>query len=179
MATETGVLQALWAEVRPAVEARDPALCRPISRLVNRGKSAEALRRFEEVLDLPPTREGEALSRVAALLGAEGLISGLSHPSQIKLRLWTEVTGSRRPVLLNCRLFFDEPYSDRIWLQRHGRWILYRWDGARMAGTSLAGIRAKVAADPTSEGELLMVVSVCQQPFQNPKLPSWQGTPSP
>jgi hypothetical protein len=177
MATETGVLQALWAEVRPAIEARDPALCRPLSKLVNRGKSAEALQRFREALDLPPNRELEVLRRIAAMLGSEGLIAHHAQPLEVRSLVWEEVLKKQRPVLMNCRVFFDEPFPDRLWLQRRGRWILYRWDGARMGGTCLEEVRAKVAEDRNFAKALLVEVSVCGKPFVNPKLPPIAARP--
>ena len=95
----------------------------------------------------------------------------IGQPFALRMVLWEESLKSQRPVLMNCRLFFDEPSPDRVWLLRRGRWVLYRWDGKRMAGTSLEQIRAKVAEDRNSARDLLLEVGVCGRAFDNPKLP--------
>ncbi len=170
MATDTGVLQALWSEVRPAVEARDPSLCKPLSRMVNRGKAAEAIARWTEVLEGPPSPTAVVWDRMARDLAL--------HPSdaprgsdELRNLLWREVLLQKPPALLNCRLLLDEAYLDSVWLRRHGSWIFYRWNGLRFLGTPLDPLLHTVDVGAAAATDYMLQLRVCGTDYPNPKLP--------
>jgi hypothetical protein len=171
MATLKGVLQCLWAEVRPAVEARRPDLWRPMARLVNRGKAAEAIAQWTKVLEEPPVLEEEVLRRLARRHAVALPAPGSSTPAAIRRVLWSECLASRVPGLLNCRLLLDDPMPDRVWLHRRGSWVLYRFDGARFPGIPLARAQALVDEGRGGPEELLLVVRADGALLPNPKLP--------
>jgi hypothetical protein len=171
MATQTGILQALWAEVRPAVEARDPAAARSLARLVGRGKCPEAIETWRQILKEPPGQEAQALlwtARRAQLPRDEGTAG---DPASLRQEIWERVVSARLPVLMNCRLLLDDPHPDRVWLHRHGDWILYRWDGHRFLGTPLPRVLREAAGSAERRQEALLDVSVSGRVRLNPKLP--------
>lgn len=170
MATEHGILQALWGEIRPAVEARTGALVKPFVALVNRHKTPEALLKFRDALSAPPAQEEYALSGLIAR-------SGISAPppdlplTDFRLRVWDALVRSDPQRWGNCRLFLDDPLPDRIWLLRKGVWVLYRWAGGRFDGTVLPQVRGQVKAGQLSEGAAMLTISVSGVTLPNPKLP--------
>jgi hypothetical protein len=170
MATEQGILQALWGEIRQAVEARTGALVRPFVALVNRHKTAEALLKLAEALSAPPTREEYALSGLIARSGIPAPSQDLS-PSDLRCRVWEALLRSDPQRWGNCRLFLDDPLPDRIWLLRKGVWVLYRWVGDRFVGTPLSQVRTQVEAGQFSRMETMLTTSVSGVALPNPKLP--------
>ncbi len=177
MATERGVLQALWGEVRAAVEARHGLELRPFVALVNRHKTADALLRFHETLLAPPDLEEQALS---GLLRRAGIASPPPELPESELRgyVWTSLLRANPQRWGNCRLFLDEPSPDRVWLLRKGEWVFYRWRGNRFAGTILSQVRRQVEAGLLTEAEAMLTVSVDRISLPNPKLP-WTESPLP
>lgn len=172
MATLKGILQSLWGEVRPAVEARRPDLCRELARMVNRGKAAEALAQWASVLEGPPHREEEVLRRLARRYGVELPLPGARSLQDLRRQFWAECVQRPVPTLLNCRLLFDDPLPDRIWLHRSGAWILYRFDGARFPGMPLSQARARAEEGCADPAELMLVVPMDGELHPNPKLPN-------
>lgn len=169
MATEQGILQALWGEVRPAVEARSEALVRPCVALINRHKTEAALARIAEVLASPADREREVWQGIARrALGLELPDPGGNAP---RAGLWRDLVAAAPARWANCRLFLDEPLPDRLWLPRRGSWILYRWDGTRFAGASLDQVRERVSAGRLGAVDAMLSVRVCGVELPNPKLP--------
>jgi hypothetical protein len=169
MATEQGILQALWGEVRPAVEARSEDLVRSCVAPVNRHKTDAALARFAEVLAQPATREAEVLAGIArrALDGVSGQPPG---GPQTRSGLWQSLVQRNPERWATCRLFLDDPQPDRIWLFRRGVWVFYRWDGARFAGFSLEQVRDLVAAGHLSAADAMLELRVGGTTFANPKV---------
>lgn len=170
MATEQGILQALWGEVRPAVEARSEDSVRRCVALVNRHKTGEALARFAETLAQPPAREAEVLAGISRRALGECPAPNAEGPGA-RLGLWQELTRSAPDRWATCRLFLDAPLLDRIWLFRRGVWVFYRWDGARFAGFSLPQVREGVAAGRLSAADALLELHVGGTAFANPKIP--------
>lgn len=170
MATEQGILQALWGEVRPAVEARAGAEVKPFVALVNRHKTAEALFKFREALLAPPNQEGYALSGLVARSGVPAPPRDLPV-RELRGQVWEALVRSNPQRWGNCRLFLDEPFPDRIWLLRKGVWVLYRWTGERFAGIPIAQVRGQVEAGNLTAGEAMLTLSVTGVSLPNPKLP--------
>jgi hypothetical protein len=171
MATEQGILQALWGEIRPAVEARTGALVRPFVALVNRHKTAEALLKFRETLSAPPAQEGFALSGLIARSGISAPPPGLAL-CDLRCWVWDALLRSDPQRWGNCRLFLDDPLPDRVWLLRRGEWVFYRWSGERFVGTILAQMRSQVEAGLLSADESMLTISVGGVSLPNPKLTS-------
>ena len=170
MATQHGVLQALWGEVRPAVEARVGTAVRPYITLVNRHKPAEALALFQKTLSSPATSQREALLSLAHRALCGGLDTSDADADTLRAMIWERVIDQGTPQWANCRLLLDEPYVDRVWLLRGGRWVFYRWTGDAFVGTSLADVRTAVEGCRVSEAEAMLTVSVCSRSYINPKL---------
>jgi hypothetical protein len=170
MATEQGILQALWGEIRPAVEARTGALVRPFVALLNRHKTQEALLNFRKALSAPPAQEAYALSGLIARSGISPPPLGLPL-SDCRCQVWDALVRSNPQRWGNCRLFLDDPLPDRIWLVRRGAWVLYRWSGERFVGTPLPQMRGQVEAGQISEGAAMLTISVSGAALPNPKLP--------
>jgi hypothetical protein len=170
MATEQGILQALWGEVRPAVEARSEELLRSCVAPVNRHKTAAALARFAEVLAQPATREAEVLAGIARRALDGDSIQQPGGPETV-VGLWQALVRRAPERWATCRLFLDDPQPDRIWLFRRGGWVFYRWDGARFAGFSLPQVRERVAAGHISAADAMLELPVGGTAFANPKLP--------
>jgi|WetSurMetagenome_2_1015567.scaffolds.fasta_scaffold09633_6 hypothetical protein len=169
MATEQGILQALWGEVRPAVEARSEDFVRRCVALVNRHKTGEALTRFAETLAQPTTREAEVLAGISRrALG--GCLAPDAGSPEARARLWQELTHRAPERWTTCRLFLDDPLPDRVWLFRRGVWVFYRWDGDRFAGFSLPQVREGVAAGRLSAVETMLELRVGGLTFANPKI---------
>ena len=170
MATEQGILQALWGEMRAAMEARNGLELRPFVGLVNRHKTVEALLRFRETLVKPANLEEQAL---AGLLRRAGISPPPRDLPPLGLRgyVWDALLRSSPQRWGNCRLFLDEPLPDRIWLLRRGEWVFYRWSGERFVGTILAQMRSQVESGLLSAGEAMLTVTVGGVPLPNPKLP--------
>lgn len=171
MATQTGILQALWAEVRPAVEARDPSAAGVLARLVNRGKCAEALAAMRAILEMPAGNELQALAWIARRLGLPAEAAGGRAPAELRERIWQRLSSAPLPSLLNCRLLLDEPMPDRVWLHRHGSWIFYAWEGGRFQGRPLDRVRRAAGRDTRLASAFLLQVSVNGRLYLNPKLP--------
>lgn len=170
MATDTGVLQALWSEVKPAVEARDAGLCKGLSRLVNRGKAAEAMGRWSEVLEAPPSPTAEVWQRLARRLSLR--LDEASHDvAELKPLFWGEVLRQMPPSLLNCRLLLDDAMADSVWLHRHGAWVYYRWTGLRFLGTPLDPLLKTVDSGTADPRDFMLRLVVCGVDHPNPKLP--------
>jgi hypothetical protein len=170
MATEQGILQALWGEVRPAVEARSLELVRPCIALINRRKTGAALERFADILAQPPEREAAVLSELSErLLGTTVAIA--SDETARRRKLWAAFVARAPARWATCRLFLDRPLPDRIWLERHGRWILYRWAGTRFLGTPLATILQEASTGAISREDAMLTVSVGGVTQTNPALP--------
>ncbi len=170
MATQHGVLQALWGEVRPAVEARVGETVRPYVALVNRHKATEALALFQKTLSSPATAQREALLSFARRALGGGLEDTDVNADALRTLIWGQLMGHRALQWANCRLLLDEPFVDRVWLLRGGRWVFYRWTGDAFVGTSLADVRTTAAVGRLSEAEAMLTVSVCGQSYPNPKL---------
>jgi hypothetical protein len=170
MATEQGILQALWGEIRPAVEARAGAEVRPFVALVNRHKTAEVLLRFSEALSAPPNQEGYALTGLIARSGIPAPSRDVPEPG-LRAQVWEALVQSDPQRWGNCRLFLDDPLPDRIWLLRKGVWVLYRWAGDRFVGTPLSQVRGQVEAGQFSGMETMLTISVSGVALPNPKLP--------
>jgi hypothetical protein len=175
MATEQGILQALWGEVRPAVEARSEDLVRPCVALVNRRKTPEALARFAEVLAQPAARETEVLSGISRRALGEELVRA-SGSRETRVALWRALVGHAPGRWATCRLFLDDPLPDRIWLLRRGVWVFYRWDGNRFAGFSRPQVRERVASGRLSAADALLDLRVGGAAFTNPEVPGEAGT---
>ncbi len=169
MATEQGILQALWGEVRPAIETRSSDLVRPCVALINRHKTAEALSRFAEVLALPAERELEVLASLSRR--ALGRRAPNPNGNAARAGLWRDLVAAAPERWANCRVFLDEPLPDRVWLLRRGSWILYRWDGTRFAGASLDQVRERVSAGRLGAADAMLSVRVYGVELPNPKLP--------
>ena len=170
MATEQGILQALWGEIRPAIEARAGALVQPYVALVNRHKTPEALLKFREALSAPPAQEAYALTGLIARAGVPAPAPGLAR-RDLRRWVWDALVRSDPQRWGNCRLFLDDPLPDRIWLLRRGEWVFYRWSGERFVGTILAQIRRQVEAGLLSADESMLTISVGGVSLPNPKLP--------
>jgi len=170
MATEQGILQALWGEIRPAVEARAGGLVKPFVALVNRHKTADALLKFREALSAAPAREEYALSGLIARSGIPAPAPNLAL-CDLRCRLWDALLRSDPQRWGNCRLFLDDPLPDRIWLLRKGVWVFYRWVGERFVGTPLSQLRGQVEAGQFSERAAMLTISVSGVALPNPKLP--------
>lgn len=170
VATDTGVLQALWSEVKPAVEARDARLCKGLSRLVNRGKAAEAIGRWSEVLEAPPSPTAEVWQRLARDLSLR-LSEASPDVAVLKPLFWGEVLRQRPPSLLNCRLFLDDGMADSVWLRRHGAWVFYRWTGLRFLGTPLDPLLGAVDSGTADPNDLMLRLRISGVDHPNPKLP--------
>lgn len=170
MATEQGILQALWGEMRAAMEARNGLELRPFVALVNRHKTVEALLRFRETLLKTPNLEEQALF---GLLRRAGIPLPPRDLPALGLRgyVWDSLIQSSPQRWGNCRLFLDEPLPDRIWLLRRGERVFYRWNGERFVGTILAQMRSQVEAGLLSSGEAMLTISMNGVPLPNPKLP--------
>lgn len=170
MATQHGVLQALWGEVRPAVEARVGAAVRPYVALVNRHKPGEALALFQRTISSPATDQREALLSVARRISGSGLDTTGADADALQAFIWGKVMDHTALRWANCRLLLDEPFVDRLWLLRRGRWVFFRWTGEAFVGTSLTDVQAAVSAGRLSEAEAMLTVSVCGRSHPNPKL---------
>jgi len=170
MATEQGILQALWGEMRAAVEARHGLELRPFVSLVNRHRTAEALLRFGETLLAPPKLEEQALSGLIRRAGIPPPPRGLPE-NGLRGFVWDSLLESNPQRWGNCRLFLDEPLHDRVWLLRKREWVFYRWRGDRFVGTILAQVRSQVDAGLLTAGEAMLTISVSGASLPNPKLP--------
>ncbi len=173
MATQKGVLQALWGEVRPAVEARRPDECRHLVRLVNRGKAGEAIARWTAALLDPCTREGAVLERLARRYGLDPGGSPDGGSDAARARLLEAARRKPAPALLNSRLLLDDPLPDRVWLLRGGGWKLYVFDGTRFAGVPLEAALESVRTRKAEPGALLLELRVSGRTLPNPKLPAF------
>ncbi len=171
MATQTGILQALWAEVRPAVEARDPSAAQALARLVNRGKCGEALSEWRRVLDSPAVREAEALHWIARRASLSVTVGTPEDRAGLREAILERAISAQAHSLMNCRLLLDDPLPDRVWLRRHGAWILYLWKGERFEGLRLEHARRLADADAARQVDLLLLLSVNGRLLANPKLP--------
>jgi len=172
MATQKGILQALWGEVRPAVEARRPDLCRSLVRLVNRGRAIEAIALWTSALAERPEFETQALGRLARRHGVDLPEDAAADTRRARTALRTEAFDRPIPALQNCRLLMDGPHADRIWLHRGGSWKLYRFDGARFLGTPLSRVEAEVEAGGFDPADCLMELRLEGRACPNPKLAS-------
>lgn len=169
MATEQGILQALWGEVRPAVEARSEDLVRPCVALVNRHKTEAALARFAEVLAKPTAREDEVLSGIARRILGEDPVPSKGGP-EARTTLWQALVRLDPGRWATCRLFLDDPMPDRIWLFRRGVWVFYRWDGTRFAGFSLDQVQERISAGHLSSADAMLDLRVGGATFAHPKV---------
>jgi hypothetical protein len=170
MATDAGILQALWHELKPAIEARAQTLDKRLIRMVSKGKAAEAIPAFADLLQAPVTNAAAAIRWVETSAGIRTDIAEVSDFHAVRQMVWQEIIESRCEPLYNCRLFFDEPYPERIWLFRHGSWILYRWSGERFTGARLREVLEKVEKDAGCRLQSLLDVKVCGKVYPNPKL---------
>lgn len=170
MATEHGILQALWGEVRPAVEARIGTDVRRFVAVLKRRKTVELLALMAETLAGPAGQETEALQSLAKRAlgpGAKGLPA--DAPSLRRI-IWSELRERSDPRWANCRLLLDDPLPDRIWLFRHGRWIFYRWLAGRFIGATVAQVEEEVNAGKLSAAEAMLILGVGGAACPNPKL---------
>lgn len=167
MATEQGVLQALWGEVKPAVEARGEEAVRGCVALVRRHKTAEALAQFAEALSLPPADERAAMAALARRTVGASPQEPLSPPA-LRRWLWKAAVTADARRWATCRLLLDDPLPDRIWLFRERGWKFYRWTGTRFLGTPLAAVLEEVAAGRHTAAETLLSLSVGGETLANP-----------
>ncbi len=179
MATEHGILQALWGEVRPAVEARAGTDVRRFVAVLKRRKTADLLALMAETLAGPSVQEAEVLRSLAKRAlgpGAKGLPT--DAPS-LRRTIWSELRERSDPRWANCRLLLDDPLPDRVWLFRHGRWIFYRWLAGRFSGATVAQVEEEVDAGKLSAAEAMLILGVGGTAYPNPKLLSAPADPAP